>query len=602
VSKAANHMTDPVTTLSRLFLNTCRAYPKPDLLQFKRDGEYVPITTADFAARVRELSLGLREIGLRPGDKAVLLSENRPEWVMTDLAILCAGGVTVPIYTSLVPEQVKYIIVDSEASVVICSNQELWLKVEAVRAELPHVRHFLMIDEEEPAGIMTLGEVMGIGRRAETADPGLFERLAMAVQPSDLASIIYTSGTTGMPKGVMLSHGNFLSNIQAVGLVVPFRATDLALSFLPLSHVLERTATFIFLYYGSSIAYAESIESVSQNLVEIRPTIMISVPRLFEKMYARVMESVLSQSALKKAVFFWAIGVGRRVAARATRGRRVPRLLGAKRRLAHKLVFSKLLARTGGRVKFFVCGGAPIASDIVEFFYAMGLIILPGYGLTEASPVITGNTLDDFRLGTAGRAIPGVEIMTASDGEILARGPNIMLGYYKREAETREVLEGGWLHTGDIGHLDEDGFLVITDRKKDLIVTAGGKNVAPQPIESILGLNPYIANAVVVGENRRFISALIVPDFPKLEEYARANRIPFADRGELCRREDVISFMLAEVNRSTPDLASYERIKKIALLDREFAVASGEVTPTLKVRRTIVEKEYKSLIDSLYKE
>ena len=595
-------MTDSVTTLGRLFLNTCRTYPKPGLLLAKREGSYVPVSTAEFETRVRELSLGFRELGLRPGDKAVILSENRPEWVMTDLAVLCAGGVTVPIYTSLLPEQIKYIVNDSEARIVVCSNRDLWLKVEAVRGGLPGVRHFVMIDEEEPAGLLTLGEVRGKGKRAAEADPGLFERTALAIQPSDLASIIYTSGTTGMPKGVMLSHANFLSNVKAVGLVVPFLETDTALSFLPLSHVLERTATFVFLYHGSAIAYAESVEAVSENMPEVRPTVMISVPRLFEKMYARVMDMVLKAPAPKKALFFWALAVGRKYAARKIGKRLVPRALKLKNTLAHKLVFSKILARTGGRMRYFVCGGAPLAADIAEFFYAMGLIILPGYGLTETSPVLTGNTLEDYRFGSAGKAIPGVELTIAPDGEILARGPNVMQGYYKREEETREVMEGGWLHTGDIGHLDQDGFLFITDRKKDLIITAGGKNVAPQPIESVLGLNPYIASAVVVGEGRRFISALIVPDFGRLETYARANDILFRDRADLCRRQDIMDFMLAEVNRSTPDLASYERVKKIALLDRDLDIASGEITPTLKVRRAIVEAKYKDLIDSLYRE
>jgi len=329
---------------------------------------------------------------------------------------------------------------------------------------------------------------------------------------------------------------------------------------------------------------------------------MISVPRLFEKMYARVMDIVLKAPAPRKGLFFWALSVGKRYAAKVIAREPVPKTLRLQRGLAARLVFSKILARTGGRVRFMVCGGAPLAADIAEFFYAMGLIILPGYGLTETAPVLTGNTLDDYRFGTVGRAIPGVELRIAPDGEILARGPNVMMGYYGKEAETREVLVDGWLHTGDIGHLDPDGFLVITDRKKDLIITAGGKNVAPQPIESVLALNPYIANIVVVGESRKFISALIVPDFERLEAYARSNRIPFHDRAELCRREDIVSFMLAEVNRSTPDLASYERIKKIALLDREFDIASGEVTPTLKVRRTIVEEKYKNIIDTLYAE
>ena len=595
-------MTDSVTTLSRLLLNTCRAYPKPGLFLAKREGSYARVSTAEFETRVRELSLGFRELGLRPGDKAVILSENRPEWVMTDFAVLCAGGVTVPIYTSLLPEQIKYIVNDSEARILVCSNRGLWLKVEAVRGDLPGVKHFVMIDEEEPAGLLTLGEVRGKGKRAAEADPGLFERTALAVQPSDLASIIYTSGTTGMPKGVMLSHANFLSNVKAVGLVVPFLETDTALSFLPLSHVLERTATFVFLYHGSTIAYAESVETVSENMPEVRPTVMISVPRLFEKMYARVMDMVLKAPAPKKALFFWALAVGRKYAARKIGKRPASRTLKLKNALAHRLVFSKILARTGGRMRYFVCGGAPLAADIAEFFYAMGLIILPGYGLTETAPVLTGNTLEDYRFGSAGQAVPGVELKIAPDGEILARGPNIMQGYYKREEETREVMEGGWLHTGDIGRLDPDGFLFITDRKKDLIVTAGGKNVAPQPIESVLGLNPYIAGAVVVGEGRRFISALVVPDFEKLEAYARANNILFRDRAELCSRPDIVDFMLAEVNRSTPDLASYERVKKIALLDRDFDIASGEITPTLKVRRAIVEAKYKGLIDSLYRE
>ena len=595
-------MTDSVTTLSRLLLNTCRAYPKPGLFLAKCEGSYARVSTAEFETRVRELSLGFRELGLRPGDKAVILSENRPEWVMTDFAVLCAGGVTVPIYTSLLPEQIKYIVNDSEARILVCSNRGLWLKVEAVRGDLPGIKHFVMIDEEEPAGLLTLGEVRGKGKRAAEADPGLFERTALAVQPSDLASIIYTSGTTGMPKGVMLSHANFLSNVKAVGLVVPFLETDTALSFLPLSHVLERTATYVFLYHGSTIAYAESVETVSENMPEVRPTVMISVPRLFEKMYARVMDMVLKAPAPKKALFFWALAVGRKYAARKIGKRPASRTLKLKNALAHRLVFSKILARTGGRMRYFVCGGAPLAADIAEFFYAMGLIILPGYGLTETAPVLTGNTLEDYRFGSAGQAVPGVELKIAPDGEILARGPNVMQGYYKREEETREVMEGGWLHTGDIGRLDPDGFLFITDRKKDLIVTAGGKNVAPQPIESVLGLNPYIAGAVVVGEGRRFISALVVPDFEKLEAYARANNILFRDRAELCSRPDIVDFMLAEVNRSTPDLASYERVKKIALLDRDFDIASGEITPTLKVRRAIVEAKYKGLIDSLYRE
>ena len=591
-----------VETLSQLFENTCRTYRKDNLLMSKREGRYVPISTDEFEARVRTLSAGLRELGLRKGDKVVIFSENRPEWVMTDFAVLCAGGVTVPIYTSLMPEQVKYIINDSDAKMVVCSNRELWLKVEAVRRDLPQVRHSIMIDEEAPSGVMTLGEVMGRGKTAAAADPARFDTIAAAIKPDDLASIIYTSGTTGTPKGVMLTHGNFVSNSKALDAVTDFAHTDTILSFLPLSHVLERMTTFSFLYKGASIAYAESVDTVAENLTEVRPTIMISVPRLFDKIYARVMDNVLTQSAVKRQIFFWALRVGKRYGARKIRKEPIPAGLAAQRNLAAKLVFSKIVEKTGGRVKFFVSGGAPLSKDVAEFFYAMGIIILEGYGLTETSPVLTCNTFGKLRFGTVGTPVPGVDVKFAPDGEILARGPNIMKGYYKKEAETREVMADGWFHTGDIGYLDPDGFLVITDRKKDLIITAGGKNVAPQPIENLIKTNAYIVNAVVVGGALKFISALVVPDFEKLEAYAGTNGIPFRDRAELCAKDEIRDFMLAEVNRATPDLASYERVKKVALLDHDFELEAGEMTPTLKVKRNFVEGKYKPVIDLLYKE
>jgi len=591
-----------VETLSQLFEHTCRTYRKDNLLMSRREGRYVPISTDEFKARVRALSAGLRELGLLPGDKVVIFSENRPEWVMTDFAVLCAGGVTVPIYTSLMPEQVKYIINDSDAKMVVCSNRELWLKVEAVRRELPQVRYSIMIDEEAPSGVMTLGEVMGRGKTAAAADPSAFDTLAGAIKPDDLASIIYTSGTTGTPKGVMLTHGNFVSNSKALDAVTDFVHTDTILSFLPLSHVLERMTTFSFLYKGASIAYAESVDTVAENLTEVRPTIMISVPRLFDKIYARVMDNVLTQSPLKRRIFFWALRVGKKYGAKMIRKEPIPAGLAAQRNLAAKLVFSKIVEKTGGRVKFFVSGGAPLSKDVAEFFYALGITILEGYGLTETSPVLTCNTFPKLRFGTVGQPVPGVDIKIAPDGEILARGPNVMKGYYKKEAETREVMVDGWFHTGDIGYVDPDGFLVITDRKKDLIITAGGKNVAPQPIENLIKTNPYILNAVVVGGARKFISALVVPDFDKLEAYARANGVPFRDRAELCAKDEIRDFMLAEVNRATPDLASYERVKKIAILDHDFELEAGEMTPTLKVKRSFVEAKYKPVIDLLYKD
>jgi long-chain acyl-CoA synthetase len=591
-------MTD---TIPQMFLNTTKTYVKNDLLAAKKDGHYVPMPTEEFARRVRHLSLGLADMGLAPGEKLVIFSENRPEWTITDFAVLCAGGITVPIYTSLMPEQVKYIINDCDARIVVCSNRDLWLKVEAVRADLPSVHHFVLIDEEGPQGVMTLSEIMARGKTLADKDAGLFDQKAMAVKPDDLASIIYTSGTTGVPKGVMLSHANFVSNSKALDAVTEFSVKDVILSFLPLSHVLERMTTFSFLYKGASIYYAESIETVAENLLEVRPTIMISVPRLFDKIYAKVMDNVLAEPPLKRKIFFWALKVGKKYGARKIRHQPIPGWLSFRRGLAAKLVYGKILEKTGGRVHFFVSGGAPLSADVAEFFYAIGIVILEGYGLTETSPVLACNTFDKMKFGTVGPPVPGVEIRVAQDGEILAKGPNIMKGYYKKPQETAEAFENGWFKTGDIGHIDKEGFLVITDRKKDILVTAGGKNVAPQPIENLLKTNPYIQTAVVVGGGRKFISALIVPEFDKLEAYAKSQGIPFADRRDLVEREEIRSFMLAEVNRTTPNLASYERVKKIVLLEKDFD-PDTELTPSLKVKRHIVEKVFKPLIDLLYKE
>jgi long-chain acyl-CoA synthetase len=591
-----------VTTLSRLFLHSCRTYKKPGRMMVKRDGVWERISTDEVETTVRCLSLGFQALGLKPGDRLAILSENRPEWVMADFAALCAGAATVPIYTSLLPDQVRYIIADSGAKIVVCSDLELWAKVDAVRSALPELERVIVIEGDPPAGAHALSDVVAMGRRLEGEDPERFKRSAEAVRPVDLASIIYTSGTTGLPKGVMLSHANFVSNVVSLAEVIDFCAADSALSFLPLSHVLERTGTFFLFHVGADIAYAESIEAVAANLVEVRPTIIISVPRLFEKIYSRIMDQIMAGSRLKRAIFVWALATGKKHAARTIAGERVPVHLSFKRALAEKLVFSKITARTGGRIRYAICGGAPLSKDIVEFFFAIGLMVLPGYGLTETAPVLTANTPGKIRFGTVGKPVPRVELRIAEDGEILARGPNVMMGYYKNEADTREVLKDGWLHTGDIGRFDEDGFLIITDRKKDIIVTSGGKNVAPQPIESLIQASPYIASAVVVGSSRKFISALIVPHFEKLEAAARAGGIVFEDRADLCSRPEIVDLLLGEVNRMTPGLASYERVKRIAVLDRDFDIDLGEVTPTLKVRRNIVEQKYADVIAALYQD
>jgi long-chain acyl-CoA synthetase len=590
-------MTD---TISQLLLNTIKLYPKDDLFLYKKEGKYVPISTEELGKRVKYFCLGLRDLGFEEGDKMIILSESKPEWIISDLGCLCLGGITVPIYTSLVSEPVKYIIDNSDAKIVVYSTPEQWQKIEAIKSELMKVEHYITFSEEAPEGVLTFAQVLEKGQKIAEQKPELFEELALRIKPDNVASIIYTSGTTGIPKGVMLTHSNFISNVKSCSTVIEFSDKDTVLSWLPLSHVLERMVTYTYLYKGCSIAYAESMETVAENMPEVKPHIMVSVPRLFEKFYSKVMDNVLSSSPLKRKIFFWAVKVGREYGKRKLLNQPIPGGLQFKRNLADKLVFSKIIEKTGGRVRFFVSGGAPLSKDIAEFFYALGMVVLEGYGLTETSPVIAVNTFDNLKFGTVGKPIPGVEVKIVEDGEILTKGPHVMEGYYKMEAETEEIMEGEWLRTGDIGHLDQDGFLAITDRKKDILVTAGGKNVAPQPIENVLKTNPYISNAVVIGDRRKFISALLVPEFEKLEEYARSNNIIYESQEELTRKEEILNFMLAEVDRSTPNLASYEKIKKIALLDRDFEIGKGEITPTLKVKRNIVEEKYRNLIDSFY--
>jgi len=591
-----------VETLAELFFNTIKNYPKPDLMLYKKEGQWKAISTEEFGLKVKKLSLGLWELGLRPEDKLVLLSENRPEWVMTDLATICLGAITVPIYTTLVPDQIFYIIDDSDAKIVVYSDEEQGKKIQAIRGKLNKVQHYITFQDEAPPGVLTWKEVIARGEKIYHSRPELFEERAARIKPDAIASIIYTSGTTGIPKGVMLMHSNFISNITTCSSIIPFSSEDTVLSFLPLSHVLERMVMFTYLYKACTIAFAESVDAVAQNLLEIRPHIMVSVPRVFEKIYARVMDTILSESALKRKIFFWALRVGKEYSRRQLARKPLSRWLQFKRSIAHKLVFSKIIARTGGRVRFFVSGGAPLSRDIAEFFFALGLTILEGYGLTETSPVISVNTFENLKLGTVGKPIPGVEVRIAPDREIWTRGPHVMKGYYKKEAETREAFEGDWFKTGDIGYLDEDGFLVITDRKKDIIVTAGGKNVAPQPIENLLKTSPFISNAVVIGDRRRFVSALVVPNFEKVEEWARQNNLVFASRQEMVKHPEVIRFLQAEVDRLCANLASYEKVKKIALLDRDFEIGEGEMTPTLKVRRSIIEKKYQPIIEALYRE
>jgi long-chain acyl-CoA synthetase len=460
-----------------------------------------------------------------------------------------------------------------------------------------------VFDTPAPAGTMSLDELRAKGREALARDKDCVARRSGAVTRDDLATLIYTSGTTGDPKGVMLTHGNLVHNVVAAAKAFPMvDETWTALSFLPLCHSFERTAGHNFmLYAGVTIAYAESIEKVPENMLEVRPTIMTSVPRLYEKMYARVNEKVAADPPLRQKVFRWAIGVGSRMFAHQVAKTTPGPLLKAQFALADKLVFSKIKQRTGGRLQLFISGGAPLAREIAEFFGSAGMLVCEGYGLTETSPVITANWPGSMKPGTVGLPLDQVEVKIAEDGEILTRGPHVMKGYFKKPEATAEAIEkDGWFHTGDIGFKDPDGFLVITDRKKDIIVTSGGKNIAPQPIENRLKTNKFFSEVVMIGNRRNFAAALVVPNFEVLSGWAKARGIPAEPREQLLKNPEVLAHYQALVDELTKDLAQFEKIKKIALLTREFSLENGEITPTLKVKRRVVEERYRQTIDAIY--
>ncbi len=594
-------------SLAQMFYTTCQTYPDKVGMMFKKGGSYQSIRYKEIEATVTRLANGLAALGVQKGDKVVLLSENRVEWSWSDYAILSNGAATVPIYPTLLAPHIKFITNNSDAKVVIVSNDHQLSKVLEVLDELPQVEHLVIIDpgELKHDKLLTFQELQDKGEAFLKANPDEIKNRIQSTQADDLATIIYTSGTTGEPKGVMLTHGNFLSNIEASLRALPITPDEIFLSFLPLSHVFERmVGHFLATYQGCTVAYAESIETVPQNLLEVRPTLMASVPRFFEKVYGRVMESLEAGSALKKSLFMWAVGVGKEALKYKQNGKPIPGgLFALKYKLADKLVFSKLKERVGGRIKFFVSGGAPLSKEIGEFFGSADLLILEGYGLTETSPVISVNRLEKFKFGSVGLPLDNVEVKIAEDGEILCKGPNVMQGYYKNEAATKEAIdEDGWFHTGDIGIIDEDGFLVITDRKKNLIVTAGGKNVAPQPIENLLITSQYIEQAVVIGDKRKFISALIVPNLDALKAFAQERGITYQSTRELLDHPEVNKLIRQEIDNVSKDLARYETIKKFALIEEPFTIESGELTPTLKVKRRVVEERYKDIIDKMYEE
>ena len=624
-------MAEEIKTLADLPFHVSGRYPKSVLIRRCRaEAEDVTeLSSREFFEQVRDLSLGLGALGVEAGDRVAILSESRPEWLIADYAALTRGAVTVPIYPTLPEAQVRYILADSGACAVVASDESQAAKVRAVWPELPELAVLIVVDrapdaapsaeveasDSAPAAGPTAGapaaarreelslaDAAARGHRRLMDEEGLgrmYKEAAAAIPADRLATIIYTSGTTGEPKGVMLSHGNIVSNILASDSVISVTDDDDALSFLPLSHAFERMVCCLYLYKGVTISFAESLDTIARDLQGVRPTTLTGVPRVYEKLHARIHDAVAQAPAVRRALFHWALGVGGD-ASRATRaGRRAPLATRLQLGLATRIVLSKVRERLGGRVRFVVSGSAPLDVPVAEFLFAIGVPVVEGYGLTETAPVLTVNPLEAPRPGSVGVAVPGVDIRIADDGEIVARGPNVMQGYYHKPEATAEVIVDGWFHTGDIGRLDDDGYLTITDRKKEIIVTAGGKNVAPTPIEAELKRSPLVAEAVLIGNRRPCITALLVPDFDALA-HELGTPAGAEAREDVAGRSDVKERLEAVVAAVNADLPRHEQIKEFAALPAEFGIATGELTPTLKVKRRVVEERWGAAIEALY--
>ena len=598
-------------TLARVFWQRVERYGDRAAQLVKARGAWTEVSWRALGEEVRELALGLLALGRQRGDAVALLSQSRAEWVRADFAIFSTGCVTIPIYPSYPSDGVAYIVRDSGAKTLFVEGADQLAKVQEAAREMAGLESVVLIqgsvaEPELQAGGRKLRLLSWDALRAEgranrrELEPVLAQRLA-AGSPDDIATIVYTSGTTGHPKGVVQTHGNHVAALTAAQQVVEIQEGDVHLLFLPLAHSFARFESFIGVHEGLVTAFAESLDKLSDNLKEVRPHFICSVPRVFEKVYAKVLSGVEGGPPLKKKIFYWALGVGREASRLSREGRPLPLPLRLRHALAEKLVFSKLHAALGGRLRFCFSGGAPLARDIGEFFHAVGVLILEGYGLTETCPILTGNRSRRYKFGTVGPAFPGVDLRFAEDGEILARAPNIAKGYYGRPEETAEVFTAdGWFHTGDIGELDAEGFLRITDRKKDLIKTAGGSYVAPQYIENLLKGDPFVSQAMVHGDRRPYPVALITLNPEELAKFARNAGLGDKPTPELARNPAIVERVRQTVDHVNEKLASYARLKRFAILPADFSQESGELTPTLKVKRKVVCANYADLIESLY--
>lgn len=600
-------MIDNFKTIPEMFDKVTKKYgDQKTYLKRKVKGTYQDISYKEVREITENFALGLASLGVRREDKVAIISENRPEWYYSDFAILSLGAIDVPIYPISTADTVEYILNNSESVGIIVSSKFQLNKVLKVKNKCKKLKFIISLNNDDAEGekdVYKFDEVIEKGKLFKQSNSSYFQEKIDLVMENSLCTIIYTSGTTGEPKGVMLTHKNLLSNVIASASVVEINDKDIFLSFLPLSHVFERMAGYYLATgCGATIAFAEGIEKISTNLGEIKPTVMAAVPRLFERIYSKIVRKIEKEPEKKQKIFSWAIETGKQYAELKRNGESIPLGLSVKRKLADKLVFQKLRAATGGNLRFFISGGAALARELGVFFEAVGILVLEGYGLTESSPVITVNRPNDYKFGSVGKPIPGVEVKIAKDGEILAYGPNIMQGYFKKKKETNEVITDGWLHTGDIGVFDAEGFLIITDRKKSLFKTSGGKYIAPTPIENMFLGSKYIDQFIIIGDKRMFVSALVVPDFEALKEYADANRISYNKPEELIELKQINELIEKDFTKFQKNLANYERIRKFTLLSKPFTIEDGEMTPSLKLKRKVIEERYRDLIEGMYQE
>ena len=592
-----------VSSVPALCLNAALKHAKPDALNHKKGDEWVNIPAETFVERVRNVALGLAGLGIKPGDRIALLSENRPEWSIADLAILSLGAINVPIYTTQAVDQIRYILTDSGTRAIFVSNKKLFKHAEEALSGLDFLEKIIFFDQAGTEAIersTTLDWLEKNGAERSINKPAAFGAYLKAIRPDDLATIIYTSGTTGEPKGVMLTHSNFVSNVQTISGGLPISSADIALSVLPLSHIFERTGFYIFCYSGVSVYYTASFDQVAENLREVKPTVMTAVPRLFEKVYHRIVKKGFSQKGWKRRVFERSLHVGQRYAEAKDKRKFVSPTLALQQKMADKVVFSKWREGVGGRLRYFVSGGAPLSPALSYAFLAAGIPILQGYGATETC-IVSANRPDNNRVGSVGLPFNGIEVRIADDGEILLRGPNVMRGYYGHPEETASVLQDEWFATGDVGHLDKEGHLYITDRKKDLFKLSNGKYIAPQQIESLLKQSEFVSQAVVVGTGRKQPTALIVPEWEAVRQALAAAGEEFpTERAALAKFPAAVKLVQNDVVQLTREGADYERIRRIALLPEEFSIERGELTPTLKVKRRVIDQKFGGLIEELY--